>query len=172
LTTKKPRKSLGDTLANNFVYGDNAPIPPAEPVVEQVEPIANAAAREPEVPSSVERDSGAVVWAGSPPIQLRQDKTDGKPCVKTVETLEERVEPMVKAAATEQTSALISPQPTTSLMSRLMQNTSEKEPTVRLTVDLPQSTHKKLSILCANTGMKKVEVVRMLLDDALKDTNT
>jgi hypothetical protein len=45
-------------------------------------------------------------------------------------------------------------------------------PTVRLTVDLPQSTHKKLSILCANTGMKKIEVVRMLLNDALKDTNT
>ena len=125
MTAKKPRKSLGDTLANNFVYGDNAVIPAAEPLVDLAEP-----------------------------------------------TLHERVEPIVKAVATEETSVLISPQPTTSLMSRLMQNTPEKEPTVRLTVDLPQSTHKKLSILCANTGMKKVEVVRMLLDDALKDTNT
>jgi hypothetical protein len=131
MTTKKPRKSLGDTLANNFVYGDKAPIPAAEPIVEQIEPI-----------------------------------------VKTVETVVEQIEPMVTAVATEETSAPISPQPATSLMSRLMQNTPEKEPTVRLTVDLPQSTHKKLSILCANTGMKKVEVVRMLLDDALKDTNT
>ena len=131
MTAKKPRKSLGDTLANNFVYGDKAPLPAAEPIVEQVEPI-----------------------------------------VKTVETVVYRVEPIVKAAATEEPSTPISPQPTTSLMSRLMQNTPEKEPTVRLTVDLPQSTHKKLSILCANTGMKKVEVVRMLLDDALKDTNT
>ncbi len=131
MTTKKPRKSLGDTLANNFVYGDKAPIPAVEPVVEQIEPI-----------------------------------------VKTVETIVEQVEPIVTAIATEATSTPISPQPTTSLMSRLMQNTPEKEPTVRLTVDLPQSTHKKLSILCANTGMKKVEVVRMLLDDALKDTNT
>jgi hypothetical protein len=132
MTTKKPRKSLGDTLANNFVYGDKAPIPAAE-TFEQVEPI-----------------------------------------VKTVETVVYRVEPIVKAVATEETSAPVSPQPqpTTSFMSRLMQNTPEKEPTVRLTVDLPQSTHKKLSILCANTGMKKVEVVRMLLDDALKDTNT
>jgi hypothetical protein len=77
------------------------------------------------------------------------------------------VEPIAKAVATE----AIPPQPTT-LMSRLMQNTPEKEPTIRLTVDLPQSTHKKLSILCANTSMKKVEVVRMLLDDALKDINT
>jgi len=163
MTTKKPRKSLGDTLANNFVYGDKAPIPAAEPIVEQVEPIvktvetvvdlaeptlrervepiANAAAREPEVSSGIERN-----------------KTDGKPCVQVV--------------ATEETSTPVSPQPTTSLMSRLMQNIPEKEPTVRLTVDLPQSTHKKLSILCANTGMKKVEVVRMLLNDALKDIKT
>ena len=125
MTAKKPRKSLGDTLANNFVYGDNAVIPAAEPLVDLAEP-----------------------------------------------TLHERVEPIVKAVATQETSAPVSPQPPTSLMSRLMQNTPAKEPTVRLTVDLPQSTHKKLSILCANTGMKKVEVVRMLLDDALKDTNT
>ncbi len=131
MTAKKPRKSLGDTLANNFVYGDKASIPAVEPIVEQV-----------------------------------------KPVVKMGESVVERVEPMVTAVATEETSTPISPQPTTSLMSRLMQNTPEKEPTVRLTVDLPQSTHKKLSILCANTGMKKVEVVRMLLDDALKNTNT
>ena len=131
MTTKKPRKSLGDTLANNFVYGDKDPLPAAEPIVEQVEPI-----------------------------------------VKTVETVVYQVEPIVKAAARSEPSTPISLQPTTSLMSRLMQNTPEKEPTVRLTVDLPQSIHKKLSILCANTGMKKVEVVRMLLNDALKDTNT
>jgi hypothetical protein len=132
VTTKKPRKSLGDTLANNFVYGDNAPLPAVEPIVETVQTVVD----------SVEP------------------------------TLHERAEPIVKAVATEKTSTPISPQPPTSLMSRLMQNTPEKEPTVRLTVDLPQSTHKKLSILCANTGMKKVEVVRMLLDDALKETNT
>ena len=131
MTAKKPRKSLGDTLANNFVYGDLAAIPAAETIVEQVEPT-----------------------------------------VQTVETVVDLAEPMVKAIATPETSAPVPPQPPTSLMSRLMQNTPEKEPTVRLTVDLPQSTHKKLSILCANTGMKKVEVVRMLLDDALKDTNT
>ena len=133
MTTKKPRKSLGDTLANNFVYGDKAPLPAAEPVVEQVEPI-----------------------------------------VKTVETVVYRVEPIVKAVATEEPSTPISPQPqpTNSLMSRLMQNTPEKEATVRLTVDLPKSTHTKLSILCAQNGLKKAEVVRMLLDDALKDTST
>ena len=139
MTTKKPRKSLGDTLANNFVYGDQAAIPAAEPIVEQVEPTVQ----------TVE----TVVDSAEP-------------------TLRERVEPIVQVVATAETSAPVPPQPPTSLISRLMQNTPEKEPTVRLTVDLPQSTHKKLSILCANTGMKKVEVVRMLLDDALKDTNT
>ena len=43
---------------------------------------------------------------------------------------------------------------------------AEKEPTVRLTVDLPQSMHRKLSILCAQTGKKKADIVRVLLNDA------
>jgi hypothetical protein len=131
MTTKKPRKSLGDALANNFVYGDNAPIPAAEPVEERIEPI-----------------------------------------VETLQTVADSTEPIVAAVAIAVASKPISPQPTTSLMSRLMQNTPEKEATVRLTVDLPKSTHTKLSILCAQNGLKKAEVVRMLLDDALKDTST
>jgi hypothetical protein len=131
MTTKKPRRSLGDTLANNFVYGDKAPIPAAEPVEERIESI-----------------------------------------VETVQTVADSTEPIVAAVAIAVASKPISPQPTTSLMSRLMQNTPEKEATVRLTVDLPKSTHTKLSILCAQNGLKKAEVVRMLLDDALKDTNT
>jgi hypothetical protein len=131
MTTKKTRKSLGDALANNFVYGDKAPIPVAEPVEERIEPI-----------------------------------------VETVQTVADSTEPIVAAVAIAVASKPISPQPTTSLISRLMQNTPEKEVTVRLTVDLPKSTHTKLSILCAQNGLKKAEVVRMLLDDALKDTNT
>jgi hypothetical protein len=131
MTTKKPRKSLGDALANNFVYGDKALISAAEPVAEQVEPI-----------------------------------------VETVQTIADATEPIVAAVAIAVASKPISPQPSTSLMSRLMQNTPEKEATVRLTVDLPKSTHTKLSILCAQNGLKKAEVVRMLLDDALKDTST
>ena len=125
MTAKKPRKSLGDTLANNFVYGDQAAISAAETIVEQVEPT-----------------------------------------VQTVETVVDSTEPIVEAA-----SKPITQQPSPSLMFRLMQNTPEKEVTVRLTVDLPKSTHTKLSILCAQNGLKKAEVVRMLLDDALKDPN-
>jgi hypothetical protein len=44
----------------------------------------------------------------------------------------------------------------------------EKEPTVRLTVDLAASMHRKLSMLAAQTGRKKVDIVRVLLEDALK----
>lgn len=94
-----------------------------------------------------------------------------EPIVETVETVADSTEPSVEAAATATTSKLISPQPTTSFMSKLMQNSPEKEATVRLTVDLPKSTHTKLSVLCAHNGLKKAEVVRMLLDEALKDTN-
>ena len=58
-----------------------------------------------------------------------------------------------------------------SLMSKLM-DASEKEPTVRLTVDLSESMHRKLSILCAKTGRKKAEVVRLLLSEALEGVDT
>jgi len=44
-----------------------------------------------------------------------------------------------------------------------------KEPTVRLTVDLTEPVHRKLSILAAKTGRKKAEIVRFLLDEALKE---
>lgn len=47
--------------------------------------------------------------------------------------------------------------------------TSQKEATVRFTVDLPQSMHQKLSLLAARTGKKKAEIVRMLLDEVLED---
>lgn len=44
-----------------------------------------------------------------------------------------------------------------------------KETTVRLTVDLAESMHRKLSILAARTGKKKSEIVRELLDEALQN---
>ena len=46
-----------------------------------------------------------------------------------------------------------------------------KETTVRLTVDLAESMHRKLSILAARTGKKKAEIVRALLDAALQDVD-
>jgi hypothetical protein len=54
-----------------------------------------------------------------------------------------------------------------SLMDKLQ--IEAKEATTRFTVDLPLSMHRRLSILAAKTGRKKVEIVRMLLDEALSD---
>jgi len=47
-----------------------------------------------------------------------------------------------------------------SLMSKLQ--APDKEATVRFTVDMSESLHRKLSILAAKTGRKKVDIVRML----------
>lgn len=45
----------------------------------------------------------------------------------------------------------------------------DKEATVRFTVDMSESLHRKLSMLAAKTRRKKVDIVRMLLEDGLKD---
>ena len=47
--------------------------------------------------------------------------------------------------------------------------TPAKEATIRLTVDLPASMHRRLSLLAARTGKRKAEIVRVLLDEVLKD---
>jgi hypothetical protein len=47
--------------------------------------------------------------------------------------------------------------------------TPAKEATVRFTVDMPVSMHRKLSLVAAKTGKKKVEIVRLLLNEALQD---
>lgn len=65
-------------------------------------------------------------------------------------------------------SPISAPQPAKfNLMSQLQQ--PSKEPTIRLTVDLSESTHRKLSVLAARTNRKKVEIIRLLLDEALKE---
>ncbi|MEG4248612.1 hypothetical protein [Microcoleus sp. Pol10D4] len=45
----------------------------------------------------------------------------------------------------------------------------DKEATVRFTVDMSESLHRKLSMLAARTGRKKVDIVRMLLEEGLKE---
>ncbi|MEG4838291.1 hypothetical protein [Microcoleus sp. B9-D4] len=45
----------------------------------------------------------------------------------------------------------------------------DKEATVRFTVDMSETLHRKLSILAARTGRKKVDIVRMLLEDGLRE---
>ena len=56
-----------------------------------------------------------------------------------------------------------------SVMSQLLESATEKEATIRLTVDMPESMHRKLSMFCARTGKKKADVVRLLLNEALQE---
>lgn len=48
----------------------------------------------------------------------------------------------------------------------------DKEATVRFTVDMSESLHRKLSMLAARTGRKKVDIVRVLLEDGLKEVES
>ena len=48
-------------------------------------------------------------------------------------------------------------------------NLQPKEASIRFTIDLSESLHQRLSLLAATTGMKKAEIVRLLLSDALED---
>jgi len=127
MTSRKPRKSLDDALATEFVYGK-----PSEPLAPVPELPVAAAAPEPEL------DIVAVP----------------EPKVPSV--------PKVKKAAR--------PTAADNLMTQLIQSVPQKEATVRLTVDLTETQHRKLSILCARTGRKKAEIVRMLLSEALGGT--
>ncbi len=112
--TGKKRKSLDDSLANEFVFGG--------------------------------------------------DKTEDQP----LNEQEEIEQPVESAPEVESVS------PTTenkdkelSLMEKLQ--VQPKETTKRFTVDLEESMHRKLSILAAKTGRSKADIVRLLLDEALKD---
>jgi len=56
-----------------------------------------------------------------------------------------------------------------SLMNKLQ--VEAKEGTKRFTIDLRESVHRKLSILSARTGRSKADIIRMVLDDVLKDVD-
>jgi hypothetical protein len=48
----------------------------------------------------------------------------------------------------------------------------DKEATVRFTVDMSESLHRQLSMLAARTGRKKVDIVRMLLEEGLREVES
>lgn len=89
--------------------------------------------------------------------------------------LVKQVEPEAEVTDVEEESQNIAPvtekKPTKelSLMDKLQ--VQPKEATKRFTVDLAESMHRKLSILAAKTGRSKADIVRLLLEDALKDIN-
>jgi hypothetical protein len=57
---------------------------------------------------------------------------------------------------------------TSDIMSQILQ-TDTPERTIRFTADLPESLHRKLSMLATRSGKKKVEIVRTILEEVLKD---
>ena len=118
--TRKKRKSLDDSLAEEFVFGGDKPETKETPTPE-VEPEEVTAAEE-----------------ESPPIApMEKEKPSDKPNKEL------------------------------SLMDKLQ--VEAKEGTKRFTIDLRESVHRKLSILAAKTGRSKADIIRMVLDDVLKD---
>ena len=80
------------------------------------------------------------------------------------------VEPEKKAKpASKQKTTSPNTQKKGSVVSQLLESATEREPIVRLTVDMPESMHRKLSMFCARTGKKKADVVRLLLNEALQE---
>ncbi len=81
------------------------------------------------------------------------------------------VEPQIPpvAANPTQAQAPVNPPIRSRVMDKLMSAPVQKEPTIRLTVDLTETMHRNLSILAAKTGKKKAEIIRMLLDEALQE---
>lgn len=131
MTSKKPRKSLDDALATEFVYG--RPSEPLAPVSEP--PVATVPAPAPAPEPDLEPEAVSV-----PPSQAPSA-------------------PKGKRASR--------PTASNNFMTNLIQSVPQKEATVRLTVDLTETQHRRLSILCAQTGRKKAEIVRLLLNEAL-----
>lgn len=86
---------------------------------------------------------------------------------------ESTVSPTASESPSPKTSKRTVANPSTKLSnkSRLMEKLTlpPKEATVRFTVDLSESLHQRLSLLAATTGMKKADIVRLLLNDALED---
>lgn len=61
----------------------------------------------------------------------------------------------------------VEPEQTKPTILEKIMDSPDREPTVRITVDLPQSMHKKLSLLAAESGRKKAEIIRALLSEIL-----
>ncbi|VEP15194.1 CopG-like DNA-binding protein [Hyella patelloides LEGE 07179] len=88
-----------------------------------------------------------------------ENKTDESPEIDNQPPTPKEVEPDLVTADKKSKES--------SLMDKLQ--VKSKEATKRFTVDLAESMHRKLSILAAKTGRSKADIVRLLLDDALKD---
>ena len=92
---------------------------------------------------------------------------ENKPTDKSPEVEEEIEQPSAPKKVESASFTTAKQNKESSLMDKLQ--VQPKEATKRFTVDLPESMHRKLSILSAKTGRTKADIIRMVLDDVLKD---
>jgi len=142
MSTKK-RKPLGSAM-EEFVFGTKEAVPAPTPPEEVVSPAPTPTAS---------LTPFALLPASTPPTP------------PTLETALPTATPPQPEVSVLDPVPIQSKEP--SLMSKLQ--APDKEATVRFTVDMSESLHRKLSMLAAKTGRKKVDIVRMLLEDGLKE---
>ena len=130
--TRKKRKSLNDSLAREFVYGNSSD--DSDDAPDEDSQSTESSNPEPD----------------NPVIEVRPER--GFPAHQQAHLSDEPDTPIKKQSK---------------LMDKLQ--AESKEATKRFTVDLPESTHRKLSILAAKTGRTKADIVRVLINDALDD---
>ncbi len=145
MSTKK-RKPLGSAM-EEFVFGTKEDVPAPTPPEEVVSPAPTPTAS-PLIPF-------ALLPASTPPTP------------PTLEAAFPTATPPHPEVSVPDPVPIQSKEP--SLMSKLQ--APDKEATVRFTVDMSESLHRKLSMLAAKTGRKKVDIVRMLLEDGLKEVD-
>jgi hypothetical protein len=141
MSTKK-RKPLGSAM-EEFVFGTKEAVPAPTPPEEVVSPAPTPTAS---------LTPFALLPASTPP---------------TLEAAVPTATPPQPEVSVLDPVPIQSKEP--SLMSKLQ--APDKEATVRFTVDMSESLHRKLSMLAAKTGRKKVDIVRMLLEDGLKEVD-
>ncbi|MFB8790702.1 MAG: hypothetical protein U7123_18080 [Potamolinea sp.] len=146
MSQQKNRKPLDDVLAQQFIYGGKQQDTLQEPALEQT-----ASESTPTQTSS--KNSKRVTARESSQTTKKIFKSDNE-----------------SAVIPEELTGVTVKQPKQSPLMNKFQ-TPPKEATVRFTVDLPQSIHRKLSILAARTGQKKADIVRVLLNEALHTLN-
>lgn len=116
---------------------------------------------------SMEDDPDAMgfVFGQSVPEPVEQDETETEQELVTEEQ-PEPPKPAKKPRSQAKQPAKPNP-PKGDFMSQLMNKAEAKERTVRITVDLPDSLHQKLSNLSGRTRMTKADIIRGLLNEAL-----
>jgi hypothetical protein len=144
MSTKK-RKPLGSAM-EEFVFGTKEAVPAPTPLEEVVSPAPTPT-------------------ASLTPFGLLPASTPPTP--PTLEAAFSTATPPQPEVSVPDPVPIQSKEP--SLISKLQ--APDKEATVRFTVDMSESLHRKLSILAAKTRRKKVDIVRMLLEDGLKEVD-